>query len=76
MSANLQYSSPKQGFTLVELLVVIAIIGILMARLFPAITSVMRKANNLARGALVAAAGKKSRLVSAEHVRLASTEVF
>ena len=32
----------------------------------------MRKANNLARGALVAAASKKSKIVSAEHVRLAA----
>jgi general secretion pathway protein A len=37
---------------------------------------VLRKANNLARGALVAAAGKNSRLVSADHVRIASTEIL
>ncbi|MDA3797586.1 MAG: prepilin-type N-terminal cleavage/methylation domain-containing protein [Kiritimatiellae bacterium] len=34
----------KKGFTLVEMLVVIAIIGILMALLFPAFTSVVKKA--------------------------------
>ncbi len=49
----------------------------------PAITAVhqgsgglFRKANHLARGALVAAAGEKSQVVTAEHVRLASTELF
>jgi general secretion pathway protein A len=35
-----------------------------------------RKANHLARGALLAAAGEKSQVVTAEHVRLASTELF
>ena len=35
-----------------------------------------RKANHLARGALIAAAGQQSTLVSAEHVRLAATEIF
>lgn len=35
-----------------------------------------RKANHLARGALLAAAGEKSQMVTAEHVRLASTELF
>ena len=35
-----------------------------------------RKANHLARGALIAAAEDKSSVVNAEHVRLASTEVF
>jgi general secretion pathway protein A len=35
-----------------------------------------RKANHLARGALVAAAKTQSIAVTAEHVRLASTEVF
>lgn len=35
-----------------------------------------RKANNLARGALLAAAGEKSQSVTAEHVRLASSELF
>lgn len=35
-----------------------------------------RKANHLARGALLAAAGEKSQRVSAEHVRLASSELF
>jgi len=35
-----------------------------------------RKANHLARGALLAAAGDKSQVVTAEHVRLASTELF
>jgi len=35
-----------------------------------------RKANNLARGALIAAASDQSMTVTAEHVRLASTEVF
>jgi general secretion pathway protein A len=36
----------------------------------------LRKANQLARGALIAAAAEKCPLVSAEHVRLAATEVF
>ena len=36
----------------------------------------LRKANHLARGALIAAATAQSMAVSAEHVRLASTEVF
>ena len=36
----------------------------------------LRKANNLARGALIAAANEQSMTVSAEHVRLASTEIF
>ncbi len=36
----------------------------------------LRKANHLARGALVAAAVKKEMSVSAEHVRLAATELF
>jgi type II secretory pathway predicted ATPase ExeA len=36
----------------------------------------LRKANNLARGALVAAASEKCSVVSAEHVRLAATELF
>jgi type II secretory pathway predicted ATPase ExeA len=35
-----------------------------------------RKANHLARGALVAATSEKSQVVTAEHVRLASTELF
>jgi general secretion pathway protein A len=35
-----------------------------------------RKANNLARGALVAAASDKSMTVTAEHVRWAATEIF
>jgi general secretion pathway protein A len=35
-----------------------------------------RKANHLARGALVAAASDKSANVTPEHVRLASTEIF
>lgn len=35
-----------------------------------------RKANHLARGALIAAAREKSTTVSAEHVRLAATEIF
>jgi general secretion pathway protein A len=35
-----------------------------------------RKANHLARGALIAAAGEKSQTVSAEHVRLADSELF
>jgi type II secretory pathway predicted ATPase ExeA len=35
-----------------------------------------RKANHLARGALIAAAKEKSTTVSAEHVRLAATEIF
>jgi type II secretory pathway predicted ATPase ExeA len=35
-----------------------------------------RKANHLARGALIAATANKSGVVNAEHVRLAATEVF
>ena len=35
-----------------------------------------RKANHLARGALIAAAAEKSQAVSAEHVRLADSELF
>jgi type II secretory pathway predicted ATPase ExeA len=35
-----------------------------------------RKANHLARGALIAAAAEKCQTVSAEHVRIAATEVF
>jgi type II secretory pathway predicted ATPase ExeA len=35
-----------------------------------------RKANHLARGALIAAASHQSTRVTAEHVRLASTEIF
>jgi type II secretory pathway predicted ATPase ExeA len=49
----------------------------------PAITAIhqgsggiFRKANHLARGALIAAAAQKSLLVTPDHVRLASTEVF
>jgi general secretion pathway protein A len=54
-------------------------------RLFeePALTAIhqgsgglLRKANHLARGALIAAAANKSMRVSAEHVRLAATEIF
>lgn len=37
---------------------------------------ILRKANGLARGALVAAATEKEASVSAEHVRLASTELM
>jgi type II secretory pathway predicted ATPase ExeA len=36
----------------------------------------LRRAGNLARGALLGAAQEKCPLVSAEHVRVASTEVF
>ena len=36
----------------------------------------LRKANHLARGALIAAAGEQSMQVNADHVRLASTEIF
>lgn len=36
----------------------------------------LRKANLLARGALIAAFGEKASIVNAEHVRLASTEIF
>jgi type II secretory pathway predicted ATPase ExeA len=35
-----------------------------------------RKANNLARGAIIAAAHQKAPLVTAEHVRVAATELF
>ena len=36
----------------------------------------LRKANHLARGALIAAAASKSMQVAPEHVRLAATEIF
>ena len=36
----------------------------------------LRKANHLARGALMAAAKQKSQIVTAEHVRLAATEII
>lgn len=36
----------------------------------------LRKANNLARGSLIAAAAEQSMTVSAEHVRIASSEIF
>lgn len=35
-----------------------------------------RKANHLARGAMIAAAAEKSQTVTAEHVRLADSEIF
>ena len=35
-----------------------------------------RKANHLARGAIIVAAKKKSMTVNADHVRMAATEVF
>jgi type II secretory pathway predicted ATPase ExeA len=35
-----------------------------------------RKANHLARGALIAAAANQANLVNADHVRLAATEIF
>lgn len=37
---------------------------------------IIRKTNTLARGALIAAASEKCRIVSAEHVRIASTEII
>ncbi len=37
---------------------------------------ILRKANALARGGLIAAATEKEQLVSAEHIRLASTELI
>jgi type II secretory pathway predicted ATPase ExeA len=37
---------------------------------------IFRKANHLARGALVAAAMEKSKSVNAEHVRIAASEIF
>jgi len=36
----------------------------------------LRRANNLARGALIAAAAEKCNVVSAEHVRIATTEII
>jgi general secretion pathway protein A len=36
----------------------------------------LRKANHLARGALIAAASNQSLAVTPEHVRLAATEIF
>ena len=36
----------------------------------------LRRANHLARGALLAAASEKAPIASAEHVRIASTEIF
>jgi type II secretory pathway predicted ATPase ExeA len=35
-----------------------------------------RKANHLARGAVIAAAKNKSMTVTADHVRMAATEIF
>jgi len=37
---------------------------------------IFRKANHLARGALIAAASEKSQIVTVEHVRLAANEIF
>lgn len=37
---------------------------------------IFRKANHLARGALIAACNDRSKIVTAEHVRLASTEIL
>ncbi|MFH1135728.1 MAG: AAA family ATPase [Pseudomonadota bacterium] len=37
---------------------------------------IYRKANHLARGAMIAAAGQKQHTVTAEHVRIASSEIF
>ena len=49
----------------------------------PAITAIhqgsggiLRKANHLARGSLIAAADSRSQVVCADHVRLAATEIF
>jgi len=49
----------------------------------PAVTAVhqgsgglFRKANHLARGALIAAAGEKSQVVTADHVRMADSELL
>ena len=36
----------------------------------------LRRANNLARGSLIAAAAEKCNIVAAEHVRMASTEII
>jgi len=36
----------------------------------------LRRANNLARGAMLAAAAEQAPVISAEHVRLASTEIL
>ncbi|MEK6699393.1 MAG: hypothetical protein AABZ10_10195 [Nitrospirota bacterium] len=36
----------------------------------------LRRATNLARGALIAAAAEKCNIVSADHVRVASTEIL
>ncbi len=36
----------------------------------------LRRANQLARGAMLAAAKEKAPVISAEHVRVASTEIF
>jgi hypothetical protein len=40
------------------------------------VAGLLRKANHLARGALVAAANVKCQTASAEHVRLAATELI
>ena len=49
----------------------------------PAITAIyqgsagiLRKANSLARGGLIAAATEKEQTVSAEHIRIAATELM
>lgn len=40
------------------------------------VAELLRSANNIARGALVAAAQEKCMTVSADHVRVASTEII
>lgn len=37
---------------------------------------IFRKANHLARGAMIAAVGQKQHIVTAEHVRIAASEIF
>lgn len=44
--------------------------------IFQASGGILRKTNNLARGALISAASDKQSVVSADHVRIASSELF
>ncbi|MGZ6453616.1 MAG: hypothetical protein ACXWR0_19265 [Bdellovibrio sp.] len=47
-----------------------------ISAIFKGSAGILRKANGLARGGLIAAATEKEDQVSAEHIRLASTDSF
>lgn len=47
-----------------------------IAAIHQASAGLLRRANHLARGAMLAAATERAPVVSAEHVRIASTEIF